>query len=139
MENLEDKILSLKDHCVFTLMGNEAIFLDAKDKKYHTVNGTAAFILSALSCEHGISFADLKAKIMARYRVNEQTATSQLKEFLGELDRLKFLKASSHTAMERPTIALAGDILGTVAAPIGKLPPRPLRMDPYIALKQLID
>jgi hypothetical protein len=61
---------------------NEAVFLDTNDKKYHTVNGTAAFILNALAGKQGVSFADLKAKVIARYQVDDQSATSQLKEVL---------------------------------------------------------
>jgi hypothetical protein len=121
MENIENKILGLKDHCIFTSIKDEAVFLDANEKKYHTVNSSAAFILRALAVEHGVSFADLKAKVLTKYNVDEKTATSQLKDFLKDLARLNFLQMTSQVAMERPTISLSGEISTPLAAaPIGK-------------------
>jgi hypothetical protein len=115
MAGYEEKVMGLKDHCVYASINDEVVLLDADKKIYYTINGPAAFIVSVLAGENGISFADLKAKLMSRYTVTEEAAATELKGFLDELVRLGFLRQDAKISMEKPKIVQTGDVLSKVA------------------------
>ena len=115
MASYEEKMMGLKEHCVYASINDEVVLLDANKKIYYTINGPAAFIVSALSGEHGISFADLKGKLMSKYAIQDTAAATELKGFLDELGKLGFLTQEAKTPMEKPKIVQTGDVLSKVA------------------------
>jgi hypothetical protein len=115
MVGYEEKVIGLKEHCIYASVGDEVVLLDADKKIYYTINGPAALIVSTLSGENDISFADLKAKLMSKYTVTEEAAATELKGFLDELARLGFLMQDAKISMEKPRIVQTGDVLSKVA------------------------
>jgi hypothetical protein len=133
MGNVEGMILGLKDHCVYASISDEAALLDTEKKQYLSLNGSASFILGALSGEHGISFTELIAKVMSKYAIDEATASKEIKLLLDDLLKRGFLKAESRASWESPAMEMKGEILNIAAAPIGK-GARPARMEHLYAL-----
>jgi hypothetical protein len=133
MKKVEGMILGLKDHCAYASIGDEESLLDTAKKRYHTLNGPASFILSALSGEHGISFDELKAKVMSKYDGNEATVTSEVKLLLDDLSKRGFLKVESKASWERPVMEIRGEILNIAAAAAAK-GSKPARIDQLYAL-----
>jgi hypothetical protein len=134
MAGYEEKVIGLKDHCVYASINDEVVLLDATKKIYYTINGPAAFIVSTLAGEHGIGFADLKAKLMSKYAIKEAAAATELKGFLDELAKLGFLKLDAKKAMEKPKIIQTGDVLSKVAIYIVVGQRVPARLENVIAV-----
>jgi hypothetical protein len=128
MKKVEGMILGLKDHCAYASIGDEESLLDTEKKRYYTLNGPASFILNALSGEHGISFEELKAKVMSKYEVNEATVSSEVKLLLDDLSKRGFLKVGSKISWERPMMEMRGEILNIAAAAAAK-GTKPARME----------
>lgn len=134
MAGYEEKVMGLKEHCVYASINDEVVLLDAKKKIYYTINGPAAFIVSALAGEHGIGFADLKGRLMSKYAVTEAAAATELKGFLDELGKLGFIKVEAKITMERPVIIQTGDVLSMVAALMLPTVRGPARLENLIAI-----
>jgi hypothetical protein len=134
MAGYEEKVMGLKEHCVYASINDEVVLLDANKKIYYTINGPAAFIVSALAGEHGIGFADLKGRLMSKYAVTEAAAATELKGFLDELGKLGFLKVDAKITMEKPKIVQTGDVLSKVAIYIVVGPRVTPRLENLIAI-----
>lgn len=134
MAGYEEKVMGLKEHCVYASINDEVVMLDANKKIYYTINGPAAFIVSALAREHGIGFADLRGRLMSKYAVTETAAATELKGFLDELAKLGFLTLDAKIPMEKPKIVQTGDVLSKVAIYIVVGPRVPARLENLIAI-----
>lgn len=134
MAGYEEKVMGLKEHCVYASINDEVVLLDANKKIYYTINGPAAFIVSALAGEHGIGFADLNGRLMSKYAIKEAAAATELKGFLDELGKLGFLNLDAKITMEKPVIIQTGEVLSKIATYIVVGPRRPARLENLIAI-----